>query len=176
MKDQTRSMILAGTAAILLSATPAMAQVKWSSSAITGMLHIGPVNTVTCDIGCIHGRGVRLAPGFIGTAYIYLPVNLPNLTPISWLRLRAEDNHPDAVVRADLFRQPNSFPVGGAELVTTVATANLAGDGFQFVMSPFLVHAIATNTHSYYVRITIKRGAAAAAAACQPTAYDVSLH
>src|SRR5262245_60960226 len=135
----------------------------WSASAVTGVPHFpaaGAVSTQSCDAACVHGRGVRLAGAFAGTAYLYIPVTSANAVKFGTLNLRAEDNAAGGSVRAEFIRQPRNGDLAGAVVIASVTTVNAAGDGFQVATTVFAPETLDLNHYSYYIRITLKRDAA----------------
>ena len=160
--------------ALACSATSHAQPGLWSASAVTGVPHFpaaGAVSTQTCDVGCGHGRGVRLAAGFAGTAYLYSPVTSVHGITFGKINLRAEDNTPGGYVRAEFVRQPRNLDLAGAVTLGSVTTVDAVGDGFQVATAVFAPVILDLTHYSYYIRITLKRDAGQ----INITAYDVSL-
>ncbi len=163
---------------ILLSLTPVKSALAaaswWSANAATATPHVqvdGSVRSKTFDLGA-HGRGVRHLDGLNGTIYLYLPVTANNAETFSKVGLRAEDNTVNGFVRAEFIRQSRNANAAPAVVLGSVTTANIPGDGFQFVSSPFAPVTLDLSQFTYYIRISLSKNVAA-----EPnvTAYDVSL-
>jgi hypothetical protein len=172
--NTSRMLLLAGALSVSL-----FAQSPWSANATTGVPNFqstGVVKTQTVDT-TIHGRGVRprMTVEGNGTSYLYIPVTAPNTTKFGCLGLRAADNSNSGDIKAEFIQQPRNGNAAPAVTLGSVATANAAGDGFQFVTAPFAGVAIDYNLFSYYVRVTMNYQGSVVAVIPSPIVFDVSL-
>jgi hypothetical protein len=169
---RTKYFIFALIMSLVLMADCAFAEF-WSSCVITGTPHFNNAATnIHSWSSAAHGRGMRMANGTTGYAYIYVPVYTVDNAYFAKLTLRAEDNSANCYVKACLFYQPNCAD-GPAVQVACVSTSNVTApaDGFQCRSVAFNGITIDYSEFSYYIVITIYRNNANV----NPTAYDVSL-
>jgi hypothetical protein len=145
------------------------AQNVWSACAVTAVPYYdaaGNVRTQTFDLP-LNSRGIRLLPGFNGTAYAYLPVTASNGAVFSKIVLVAQDPA-GGLVRAEFFKQPRIGP--GIPTLLGVVTTIAVGAVQTRISVPFAPEVINQANFAYYIRLTLKRDANQLI-----TAYDVSL-